>query len=158
MRKNSPELWDELWEKPLSVEEDLYALAKEQHSIRWRRIEKAILQTFGTFEGLEVIEISAGSGTCLALIAQRGARITILDYSDRALERGREFFQRHDLPAKFIHQNALSLPSELPSSAVFSESRITSTSPDCVTNKGHFWTVFSATLLYILCARKPIQK
>jgi 2-polyprenyl-3-methyl-5-hydroxy-6-metoxy-1,4-benzoquinol methylase len=113
MRKNTPQLWDELWEKSLSTEEDQYALAKEAHSIRWQRIEKATLELFGSFEGLKVIELGAGSGTYAALMAKRGAHVTILDYSNGALERGREFFQRNGLQAAFTNQDALALPSEL---------------------------------------------
>jgi SAM-dependent methyltransferase len=113
MRQNTPELWDELWEKPLSREEDAFALAKEEHSIRWRRIEKAALEAFGTLQGRSVIELGAGSGTCAALMQKRGAEVTILDYSDKALERAREFFGRGGLHADFVNENALALPESL---------------------------------------------
>src|SRR5258708_24368079 len=113
MRQNSPELWDDVWQKPFSPDEDRYALAKEEHSIRWKRVERAVLKTFGTFDNLEVIEIGAGSGTYAALMAKRGAHVTILDYSEGALERGRVFFERHNLTAEFTKQDALALPVEL---------------------------------------------
>lgn len=113
MRRNTPELWDELWEKPLSSEQDAFALAKEEHTIRWHRIAREILNTFGSFQGLKVIELGAGSGTYAALMAKRGADVTILDYSDGALERGREFFKRANLKAEFIKQDALNLDPSL---------------------------------------------
>lgn len=113
IRRNSPQLWDEIWEKPLSHEADQFALAKEAKSIRWQRLERLITAQFGGFRGLKVIEIGAGAGTIAALMAQRGAEATLLDYSDKALIRAREFFTRMALPAAFIQQDALALPDNL---------------------------------------------
>jgi len=109
VRKNTPELWDEIWDKPLSQQHDLFALAKEEHSVRWRRIGHEINRVYPKFEKLKSIEIGAGSGTYAALLAQRGAQVTILDYSDKALDRAREFFGRNGLTADFVKQDALSL-------------------------------------------------
>jgi len=113
MRRNSPELWDDLWEKPISPAEDHFALRKESYTIRWRRIERTLRQSFPNFADLQVIELGAGSGTYAALLAQRGAHVTILDYSDKALQRGRDFFDRNELSAQFVKQDALALPPEL---------------------------------------------
>lgn len=113
MKKNTSQLWDEFWKNTDPIEEDILKLAMEENSIRWQRIEKIVLKKFGSFENLEVIEIGAGSGTNAALMAKRGAQITILDYSEKALVRARELFERNNLSAEFIKQNALSLPSDL---------------------------------------------
>lgn len=115
MEKNSPQLWDKGWKKDItSVEEDIFTLAKENNSMRWQRIEKIILEEFSSFKNLKVIEIGAGIGTNAALMAKRRAKVTILDYSEGALRRAREFFKRNKLSAnKFINQDALSLPPEL---------------------------------------------
>jgi 2-polyprenyl-3-methyl-5-hydroxy-6-metoxy-1,4-benzoquinol methylase len=113
IRKNSPQLWDEIWEKPFSPAEDRFALAKEANSIRWQRMERLVKAQFGTFDQLKVIEIGAGSGTVAALMAQRGAQVTLLDYSDKALVRAREFFTRNNLPADFVSQDALALSPDL---------------------------------------------
>lgn len=112
INKNTPELWDAVWEKPLTAEQDAFALAKEAHSVRWKRIEARILTAYGRFDGLRVIEIGAGAGTNAALMAQRGAAVTILDYSDLALDRAREFFARHQLAATYVNADALALPPE----------------------------------------------
>ncbi|MBU0672736.1 MAG: class I SAM-dependent methyltransferase [Candidatus Margulisbacteria bacterium] len=110
---NSPQLWDGLWQKSPLIEEDIFDLAKEEHSIRWQRTEKAVVKQFGSFNGLKVIELGAGVGTNAALMAKRGAKITILDYSEGALRRAREFFERNGLSAEFIKQDALLLPANL---------------------------------------------
>ena len=113
MKKNTNELWGNLWEKDISVEEDAFNLAKEENCVRWDRLEKTVLDNFGSFNNLEVIEIGAGAGTNAALMAKRGAKVTVLDYSDNALRVSRMFFDRNGLSAEFIKQDALSLPLEL---------------------------------------------
>ncbi|MBP7688058.1 MAG: methyltransferase domain-containing protein [Thermoflexales bacterium] len=113
MTNNTPQLWDKLWTTPVSTEEDLFKLAQEENSIRWQRMERIVLNTFGSFNGLRVIEIGAGAGTNAALMAKRGAQVTLLDYSPAALDRGREFFARNGLPVEMVCANALDLPAEL---------------------------------------------
>jgi SAM-dependent methyltransferase len=88
-------------------------MAQEENCIRWQRLEQIVLRRFGRFNGLRVIEIGAGAGTNAALMAARRAQVTILDYSEAALERAREFFRRIDLRAEMICQDALSLPADL---------------------------------------------
>lgn len=113
MKKNTNQLWDNLWKSNTSTEEDIFNLLKEENSIRWQRLEKIVLDNFESFEGLKVIEIGAGAGTNAALMAKRGAQVTVLDYSDNALKASRMFFDRNGLSAEFVKQDALSLPVEL---------------------------------------------
>jgi len=114
MKKNSPELWDQVWQNTSSVEKDIFDLVKEENCIRWQRIEGIVLREFGTFKDLKVIEIGAGAGTNAALMAKKGAKVTILDYSEKALGRAHEFFERNGLTAEFIKQDALALTAEVP--------------------------------------------
>jgi 2-polyprenyl-6-hydroxyphenyl methylase / 3-demethylubiquinone-9 3-methyltransferase len=111
--KNIPDVWDELWSRPISAQEDLFNLAQEENGIRWQRIERIALQKFGTLAGLRVIEIGAGAGTNALLMARRGAHVTILDSSESALGRAMQLFQRFNLTAEPVCQNALSLPADL---------------------------------------------
>ena len=112
MQKNTPELWDNLW-KRTAKGEDTKNLQREELSIRWQRIEKIIKAKFGSFSNLNVIEIGAGSGTNSILFAKRGAKVTILDYSKKAIERSKEFFKRNNCQAEFILADALKLPEKL---------------------------------------------
>ncbi|MEN6627139.1 MAG: class I SAM-dependent methyltransferase [Candidatus Sumerlaeia bacterium] len=136
MEKNTPELWDRIWREHGAGALGRDALAREERSLRWRRLERAIAGHFyaggaslpigiqnkratresgvpGIVPGLRVIEIGAGVGTCSALLARRGAQVTILDYSAGALARSREFYAGEGLKAEFIEQNALDLPASL---------------------------------------------
>ena len=112
-RNNTPELWDELWAEGASLEQDLYALEKERAGVRFRRLRNRIVGRFGRFDGLKVVEVGAGAGTNAALCARLGAEVTILDYSDAALDRSRIFFERNGLTATRIRGDALRIPAEL---------------------------------------------
>ena len=98
----------------MPAEADCLALANEEMGIRWQRLEACVARHFSFLAGLNVIEIGAGAGTNAALMARRGAEVTILDFASKALDRAREFFERNGLRAKFIQADALSLPAELP--------------------------------------------
>lgn len=113
MEKSTPQLWNHVWKDTPSFEEDLLSLVKEENSIRWQRIEKIVEKCFGSFSGIEVIELGAGTGINAALMAKRGAQVTVLDFSELAIERARDFFKRNVLTATFIKQDAFSLPPEM---------------------------------------------
>lgn len=113
LKQNTPALWDEVWKDRPSKNEDLFNLVKEENGIRWQRIESVVLKKFGSFKNLKVIEIGAGAGTNAALMAKRGAKVSVLDNSEKALQRSKNFFQRNKLKAKFIKQDALNLPRNL---------------------------------------------
>lgn len=112
-KENTPKLWNDLWKDIPSIQADIDRLKKEDNSIRYQRIKKILLREFGSFQNLKVIEIGSGFGTYAALMAEEGAEVTILDYSDIAIERARNFFKRNKISAEFIKQDALSLSTEL---------------------------------------------
>jgi len=111
--KNTANLWNDFWGTGVSEKEDVFSLAKEEHSIRWQRIEKIVVEEFESFQDLNVIEIGAGAGTHSALMAKKGARVTILDYSQGALIRAQELFSRIGLTAELVNEDALSLSQSL---------------------------------------------
>lgn len=111
--RNTPQLWDEVWAAAPGSDGDRENFVREERSIRWRRMERLLLSEFGRLEGLKVIEIGAGAGTVSALLARRGAKVSLLDYSRGALQRSRDTFARNGLEAEFILQDALRLPPDL---------------------------------------------
>lgn len=113
MDENTAQLWDRFWKDRGSPEQDAFDLANEELGIRWQRIERIVAKRFGPFGGLRVIEIGAGAGTNAALFAKHGADVTILDFSQTALDRSREFFERNRLKARYVNADALDLPTEL---------------------------------------------
>jgi len=114
MNRNTPQLWDQVWKSAPPTEEDIFRLAVAENSLRWQQIEEVVIKEFSSFANVRVIEIGSGAGTHAALMSRRGARVTLLDFSQEALNRARNFFESNSLLAEaFIHQNALSLPASL---------------------------------------------
>ncbi len=109
---NTPELWDKIW-KPTSKESDLYNIKRNEVSICWKKMEQTVLKEFGSFKGLNVLEIGSGGGTRGLLFALRGSNVTVLDYSKKALIRAKEFYKRQGITVKTIHADALHLPKNL---------------------------------------------
>jgi SAM-dependent methyltransferase len=106
-------LWDRLWDERRTREADLVTLAREEASVRWRRIVGIVTGNFGSFRDLGIVELGAGAGTYGALMARQGARVTLIDFSDQALSRAREFFDRNGVAATFLRHDVLRLPTDL---------------------------------------------
>lgn len=113
MQKNTPELWDNIWNAHKSEADDHLSLENARNEIRWVRIKKIVEERLGGFNGLRTIEIGAGTGTYSALMHMEGAEVTIADYSDKALQRARDFFAHNGLHGEFMHIDALNLPDNL---------------------------------------------
>lgn len=111
--KNTPELWDRAWQREVTPERDAYDRAREEAGVRWKRTDRLIDRRLGGFDGLSVIELGAGAGTVAACMAARGANVTVLDYSMKALARSRQFFERAGITGEFVEANALALPRPL---------------------------------------------
>lgn len=113
VEQNTAGLWNGLWAKSVSTDEDLFRVYKEERRIRWQRIERIVLRRFGDFENLSVIEIGAGVGTNAALMGKRGANVSVPDYSQEALDRSARRFQRMGIPVNVIKRDVFDLPKAL---------------------------------------------
>lgn len=113
MKKNSPQVWDTVWSDPGLQRNDHIILASEAATVRWRKIRHALIARFGSLQGLRILEIGAGTGTYAALLAKEGAQASVLDYSEKALERAQEFFNHNRLSVELLHADALELPTSI---------------------------------------------
>lgn len=102
-----PAVWDNLWERQLSTEKEDAVLLRERRSPRWAYVVQAVEEAFGSLAGLRTIELGCGRGDFSALMAERGATVTLLDYSDAALDRARRRFQRLGLQARYLRADFL---------------------------------------------------
>jgi 2-polyprenyl-3-methyl-5-hydroxy-6-metoxy-1,4-benzoquinol methylase len=109
--KNTPELWDTIWKGNITPENCQRILRQEEHTVRWRNIRRIVEDKVGTFNNLKVLEIGAGLGTYSALMGKKGADVTVLDYSEKALSRATEFFANNGVSPKMVLADALHLPS-----------------------------------------------
>lgn len=113
--KNTSDLWDSLWTQEITFAESISSTRREELSIRWQIIHSEVIEKFGSFNRLQVVEVGAGSGTYAALMAKKGACVTIIDYSAKALLRSKRLFSHFGLKAVFIQADALKIPSTLQS-------------------------------------------
>ena len=74
--------WNAIWQRETI---DAASLLAEEHTLRWKQIERFVHRRWGSFEGLRVIEIGSGHGTNAIHFARRGAEATVLDTSEYAL-------------------------------------------------------------------------
>lgn len=112
--KNDKQIWDDIWRgTKTNICEDRLMLQRETASLRWKKIEKRILHKYRSFKGLDVIEIGAGRGENSLLMSQRGANVTLLDYSEAALEKAKSLFANFDCTGQFIKADAFNIPNSL---------------------------------------------
>lgn len=111
--KNTPHVWDKIWTDPGLVRNDKVILRAEAATKRWKVLNQLLQAEFGKLKGKRVIEIGSGIGTYAAIMSEKGAQATILDYSEEALKRAREFFDNNRLPVKMVKADALKLPHKL---------------------------------------------
>lgn len=107
--------WDNFWNKyKFNNNQDQAIIHQEALSVRWKKIEKIVLNRFGSFKDLKVIEIGSGRGEVLSLMALRGAQITLLDYSQIALGKAKTFLDNIGVKANLIKADIFDIPRDLP--------------------------------------------
>jgi SAM-dependent methyltransferase len=88
----SSNLWNTIW--------------KEQ-PVEWDPLSEEIFLTMkketGGFHGKRILEAGAGSGRISLRMAAEGADVTLLDYSDKALELCRNLFERRQMTASYVN-------------------------------------------------------
>ena len=110
---NSPKLWDAVWLANTNFEEEAIELVKTENGLMWKNIKKILLNKYGSLKGLKSIEIGAGKGTVSLLLAKEGVKVTILDYSKKAIQSSKSFFKRNGMEASFVLCDALKLDKKL---------------------------------------------
>ncbi len=95
-------VWDRLWRHVPSIEKDDTLLARERDGHRWGELSRQIKGTFGSLAGLRTIELGAGRGDLSVLLAQEGAKVTLLDASAKAHDQARKRFDRLGLEAEYV--------------------------------------------------------
>lgn len=95
-------VWDQVWKHEPSIEKDDFLLAREQRCPRWKIIIERLQSTFGSIKGLTTIELGSGRGDLSALLAQRGADVTLLDANEHAHEQAKKRFDRLGIHASYV--------------------------------------------------------
>lgn len=111
---NNSALWDSLWKNSSGkMRQLIYSVHEEENGSVWAQIRISLEQNFDSISGLNVIEIGAGSGTFGALFARQGAKVTVLDYSENALQISKDLYGSLGIDATFVLADALSINEDL---------------------------------------------
>ncbi len=109
---SNPQLWNQVWSRSNQKEYecDFWEwVNRESASVRNRKIQSYLRTYLGSLQGLKTIEVGSGPGVYSFIFARLGAEVTLLDYSDEALNLARKRFEENSLPAKFLFEDALKL-------------------------------------------------
>ncbi|MCH7592726.1 MAG: class I SAM-dependent methyltransferase [Planctomycetes bacterium] len=93
--------WERVWRSEPTAAKDATLLARERASKRWALIVERLEATFGSIRSLSAVELGSGRGDLSALLAERGAEVTLVDSCEQALDQARTRFDRLGLAARF---------------------------------------------------------
>jgi len=106
--------WDTVWQtKEFGDHEFQVYIQAERDRTHWRTIGEVVQQHLGGFPGVHSIQIGAGKGTLSYLMKKEGAHITMLDFSESALNLSRNMFGPEAKEVTYVHADALALPVEM---------------------------------------------
>lgn len=104
--KTSKKVWDTIW-IGYTLNDFLISLEVERKSQRFRTYVDILKKRFGKIKGLKVIELGAGVAKNATLLAQQGAKITVMDFSKKAINAGKKVSKQFNFDYKFIQGDVL---------------------------------------------------
>jgi len=113
---SNPELWNRVWDREnYEDHKDTFweLVNREPYGIRGTKIQNYIRKYLGDVRGLKTIEVGSGPGIYSFILARLGAEVTLLDYSQKALDLARVRFEPESLSASYLSQDALHLDPSL---------------------------------------------
>lgn len=114
LQTSNPDLWNQVWSQSNQDKAEFWEwVERESCGVRGSKIQDYIRNYVGDFHGLKTIEVGCGFGIYSFIFARLGAEVTLLDYSEKALNFAREVFHHNGLKANFILLDALNLKKEL---------------------------------------------
>ncbi|MGO4540129.1 class I SAM-dependent methyltransferase [Paenibacillus sp. 2TAB19] len=85
-------VWDRIWSGGVSYKWDPLS----------QTVYEQLRRSFGDIEGKRIVEAGSGTGKISLRLAQEGALVTLIDYSDLALANSREAFYEQEAAATFL--------------------------------------------------------
>lgn len=92
-------VWETIWARERTAEEDDTLLQRERDGERWQRARDVIATSFGSIEDLRSVELGSGRGDFSVMLAEKGAAVTLVDTNAAALSSARRRFDRLGLSA-----------------------------------------------------------
>lgn len=97
----NPGTWDKIAED--------YSIEISKPEIELANEIRNILLSLNIKPGASILEMGCGSGHLSGLLARYGYDVTLLDFSEIALEKAKEFFKKNNLKARFIKYDFMNL-------------------------------------------------
>ncbi|MBJ9993537.1 class I SAM-dependent methyltransferase [Paenibacillus sp. S28] len=85
-------VWDRLWSREVSYQWDSLS----------QSIFETICESVGEVKGKRVLEAGSGTGKVSLHLAMEGAHVTLVDYSEKALENSRTAFRQANCEGSFV--------------------------------------------------------
>tara|TARA_B100001250_G_scaffold213427_1_gene183055 strand:- start:9080 stop:9949 length:870 start_codon:yes stop_codon:yes gene_type:complete len=112
--KEHDDYWLKIQEKESHKESSYKQISLMKNTQQFVLMKEIIDGHFSSFKNLKIVEIGGGMGKLSLLLAQKGAKITIIDNSEKAKDLCNEMFVHYGLkPPEFIIANAFDLPPNL---------------------------------------------
>ncbi len=106
-------IWDKVWAETKDDEHFWWWVERESNGRRGRRIISYIARYLGGINVLNIVEVGSGAGVHSLVLAKHGAKVTLIDYSEKALMLARKHFDSLGLPGFFLCANVLNLEPNL---------------------------------------------
>ena len=105
---NDPHISAQMLKAHLNPDNDLASRRPEtvQKSVAW------LIATLGLQPGDAVLDLGCGPGLYAARLAERGLRVTGVDYARRSIDYATQYAQQHNLPITYRYQDYLTLADE----------------------------------------------
>lgn len=110
--KTGEKIWSHVWDREYDAAQNRSDIERERNTVRWRKICQRVLQKYGAFSGLKVVEVGAGRGIYSLLMSLEGARAALLDNNQKAFEKARELFAFWGKDFDALETDAFSLSAE----------------------------------------------
>lgn len=110
---NNPDIWNRVWARTKTDAEFRAWVKRENSGVRGRKILVYINKHLGNSRGIKTIEVGSGLGVYSFILGNRGAMVTLMDYSQEALSLAEINFSSIGLTASFLCLNALDIPAGL---------------------------------------------
>ncbi len=84
--------WTQVWDRDFQFEENKLDIEREAKTVRAKKIKQSILDRFGSFKDLKVIEVGAGRGIYSMILNLEGVQTSLLDNNQIALDKAGQLF------------------------------------------------------------------
>ena len=115
MKTSDPEQWSAVWKRDIACYDAsavLAAVEEESAGVRCQKITGYLNSHLGDLDGKRTIEIGCGGAIYSLILAQLGARPTLLDYSCDAITLAERNLSLLELEGELMQADAFKLPPE----------------------------------------------